>query len=121
LGVHRPEARFPFKHGTLLFLWSGILIVLAFIPLYDFDIGPLDKVIHVFCAFITVILFFTAFRRKTGSFLILIGGFVLISSTLVEMLQGFIPGRASNPYDMLANFIGIAAAVFLLARHHGKV
>jgi len=118
LGVHRPGERFPFEHGTLLFLWSGVLIVLAFIPLYDFDIGPLDKIIHVFCAFITVVLFFTVSRKKTVPFLILIGIFLLICSTLVEVLQGFIPGRASNSCDMLANFIGIAAAVFLLARHH---
>ena len=117
----RSGKRTPFaRRRIFLFFWIGVLTVLGLVPLRDFNIGSLDKILHALFSFITVVLFFTGSRERTIFSLIFIGFLVLVCGILIEMIQGFIPGRTSNPYDVLANFIGIAVAVFFLAKRYGK-
>lgn len=74
-----------------------------------------DKITHVVVGAIYTLLLAWAFQPrqfKFGRIVIPIGALVMFGLAFAdELIQKPLPGRDSNPLDMLASVIGIAAAV----------
>lgn len=91
---------------------------MALVSLPMADLGPLDKVLHAGVTCGAVLLFAWGRGNKPSSwgFLIFLGGLILVYSFIIEVIQGFIPGRSFNPYDFLANVVGIALGVWMVTK-----
>ena len=76
-----------------------------------------DKVAHLLefaaLAFLLSLGYFTSLRSslKTKVLLIFVSGLIL--GALDEIHQSFVPGRQSDPWDVIADILGIALGIFL--------
>jgi len=108
--------RFSALQALLPFAWVGIFTALALLPLPAIDLGPFDKILHVGVTFGAMVLFFYGSGKKSIAFLAYLGIILLLYSFAIEVIQGYIPGRTFNPYDILANTTGIILAFFFLRK-----
>jgi len=98
--------------ALLPFAWVGIFTAFALLPLPAIDLGPFDKILHIVVTFGAMVLFFYGSGKKSIAFLAYLGIILLLYSFAIEVIQGYIPGRTFNPYDILANTTGITLAFF---------
>lgn len=102
-----------------LVVWTGLAwLMLTPRP----PVAPVsDKIVH-FAVYLTMTAFALSFSRSQLS----IAGTATLTAmlaSLLEYLQGFVPGRSFDPADLLANGAGIAsgwllaATLLLLAPH----
>ncbi|MBN1183515.1 MAG: VanZ family protein [Bacteroidales bacterium] len=116
--------------------WFGYLatLLVALLPiagdLSKFHVGPpsfeirLDHLLH-FGAYLLICLYYLAghklgyrlFREKPLLKFVLV---VLLLTTVTELVQLWVPARAFNPFDLLANVAGLAVGVGVIVICHGK-
>jgi VanZ family protein len=107
------KPRFQF---IFFIVWFILILILSVIP----DNSPdtlkinmyelrLDYLKHFF-VYLPLGFFLLSIRRNTVILTILLGLFVV---SLPEVLQYFIPYRAYNPFDLLANFVGLICGIAL--------
>lgn len=101
------------------FLYMGLIFLVSSIPgqeLNDFNIFPNDKVIHfteyAVLGFITSWSFIGANENTLTpgrvTIVVLLGWVFAFSD---ELHQYFVPDRAADPYDLLADMIGVLAGL----------
>lgn len=108
--------------------YAGLIILLSSIP----DLGTkhnflhgYDKLIH-FCEYaIFAVLIYRSIShisKKIGFYLALGLSllFILMFAAFDELYQGHIPGRDSNLYDALFDFLGAVLIVLILALRHRR-
>lgn len=79
-------------------------------PAFPFD----DKVFHFFNYFLLMLWFAVGFKKGRSRLLFAVG-FILMGIAL-EFLQGLIPTRYFDFFDMLANSVGVLAGLLLSSR-----
>ena len=74
-----------------------------------------DKAIHVGLFLVLTVLLIRSIQTvdRIRWPVIVAGALALVYSTLLELLQGLIPGRLLDPGDLLANGVGVLIAVLL--------
>ena len=101
------------------FLYMGLIFLVSSIPgqeLNDFNFFPNDKVIHfteyAVLGFITSWAFIGAndntLTAGRTTLVVLLGWIFAFSD---ELHQYFVPNRAADPYDLLADMIGVLAGL----------
>ena len=102
--------------------WAAAIVWLSLTPAppkLDFEHG--DKLGH-FLAYGALMFWFCLLYLKTGTRILYAAGFIAMGIGL-EFIQGWLVYRTYDPFDMLANTIGVAlgwvAAMFLRILRHG--
>lgn len=78
---------------------------------------PIDKVVHFLMFLPFPILAFKAFdseNLKSGRRILLITGIAAAGgaiATLTEFIQGYLPYRSEDPYDLFSDFIGLGTGI----------
>ncbi len=107
-----------------LTLLAGLALAVHLVALYwpgsaeaGLDIPGADKVAHVLLFGVPVWLV----GRLTGR-IWLVAGIFALHAVVSELIQyWFLPHRSGDPLDLLADLLGIAAAVWLLVRRRSGV
>jgi hypothetical protein len=89
------------------FLWLMLITILSVIPSSDKFEMVSDKLIHFVAYFITTSLLYFAFKPERVSFLFLYGFLVFLYSTVIEIVQFFLPYRNFSIGDIIVNISGI--------------
>ena len=93
------------------------LIAITFLSLQPLDadgVVPLPRLtssafeLHVLAYGVAMLLGLAAFGR-----ILLLPIALLLYGALLEAIQGLLPSRAMNPFDILANALGIAVALLI--------
>lgn len=118
--IHQKKVR----QGLFLFYLTMIILV-SILPINNQDSSlnntfivyiRLDYLFHAVCfipfAWLSIQSGMFNFRKSTGLFLLLLCGFFLILFS--EGIQYFLPWRAFNINDLLANFLGLAIGFLIL-------
>ncbi len=103
------------------FLYSAIIFILSHQPHNEYipiNIWDYDKLLHLFGFFLygvsTFLLFWTAFPSTSIKFRYLFAISLAIFFALSdEFHQSFVPGRLMDPFDFIADCIGIIFSYFL--------
>lgn len=99
-------------HPALAPAWTVLIIALCTIPgseLPEVDVIAADKLVHAFIFAVFAVLWCRR-QPRVRPLTILIGGVIL--AVLTEPYQGWIGlGRIPDPYDTLANTIGLLAGL----------
>jgi VanZ family protein len=101
--------------GWWILTW--LLSVMPAQELPRFTLWNADKAIHFVFYFCQLALFHWASpsAKKSSLFLALLS--FAASGGLIEWIQGYcIPGRFADPYDLLANLLGLGSAFLLFRR-----
>ncbi|MBM3456112.1 MAG: VanZ family protein [Bacteroidetes bacterium] len=91
------------------FLFFSVFVgiaVLSLLPPKRLELGSSDKLSHFFAYFVLMLTYGT-WRAKNRSHILI--GITLLSGygILLELLQGFIPGRVPSIFDVIANTSGV--------------
>lgn len=101
--------------GWWILTW--LLSVMPAQELPRFSLWNADKVIHFGFYFCQLSLFHRAFPSSNKLRLLSALLFFAASGILIEWIQGnCIPGRFADPYDVLANSLGLLTAYLLFRR-----
>jgi VanZ family protein len=107
------------NYRRLLILYLVMILIASSIPgrvIPELKIFSWDKLLHM--AEYTILGFLAARSVPRVSvgwlFVVIVGG--LLFAGLDETYQSFIPGRDANPYDAIADGIGVIFGTFLSAR-----
>ena len=122
------------KNETFLCYWLPVFVYCLIIflqsafpsPIQKPGIPHLDKVSHFAGYALLGALFFRAFRASRPSartcVLMILS---VLSATLYgagdELHQQFVPGRTADPLDLIADFLGSGAGVWLYPRVSGRM
>ncbi|MDZ7359285.1 MAG: VanZ family protein [candidate division KSB1 bacterium] len=110
----------------LLIAWAGLLFVLSSIPDLQFPVEVFswdDKIQHVLAytplgwLFLRAIVWKKPFTRRALWLAILAGA---LYGATDELHQYFVPGRAADWTDWLADTIGVASGAWLFYRWRGR-
>ncbi|MEE9615077.1 MAG: VanZ family protein [Thermodesulfobacteriota bacterium] len=120
-GSERDRDAARYRWVTVL-LYMGVIFILSSLSVPDgVKVPGLDKLVHVAAYWVMGFLCVRAIGygggRPVGR--VVLAGFVLSVSfgALVELWQGFLPGRHLSPFDAAANGVG----GFLGARMHKRL
>lgn len=101
------------KYAT--FIVSALIVIAVIIPgrdLPDVNIGGYDKLIHVGMFAVWAIAVRYDFRSRASRYIaIFICG--MLFSLFTEILQLFVEGRSFDPYDMMADGLGLIVGLAL--------
>lgn len=100
-------------------LWTVSVLGLAVSPQSKTALLALpygDKILHAIAFLLGTICWAMALRGNQPSYLRLMGGAAasLIIGLLIEYFQSFVPGRESDSADILADIVGVGAAILIL-------
>lgn len=70
-------------------------------------------VLHCCAYFLGMLLCSMAFNKKSTSFVLWTGGVVFLYSMVLEGVQLYLPYRTFNPYDVVANGVGVFVFVLI--------
>jgi VanZ family protein len=100
-------------HFAVLFWVVGILGVMSLGLAPHFPSLPAggDKILHA-SAFLALMIWPVLLLPRMGM-IAFSAFFLLFCGTLLEVLQGFVPGRESSGADLFADVIGICAGLLL--------
>jgi VanZ family protein len=98
---------------TIFFMWLFIVTVLSVIPSPDIPGNIPGRAIHFIIYFIATALLCIAFRREKVSLFLFYSGLVFFYSTVIEIVQVFLPYRDFSVVDIVANISGILSFSFL--------
>ncbi len=101
-------------------MWMSVILLFSVLPFPDglaLVVSPFDKLIHFAeYAILALLIMGALYRSETATFeknalftLILAGGYGIV----MELLQHFVPGRAMELYDMVADIVGVATGIIL--------
>nr|MBN2277211.1 VanZ family protein [candidate division Zixibacteria bacterium] len=101
--------------------YAALIIILSSIPdlgKNSFDIFKLDKIIHFIEYAVFAILVFRSISHLMPNRVILILGISLVLVAMFAMFdefyQSYIPGRHSDPFDWLFDFLGATLIIVFL-------
>lgn len=110
----------------LLVLYMAVLVALSLAPMDSYaltprfivDISPdLQNLMHGPCfgvlAFLSLMTFKSSKARGGVTLVVLVGSGVILFSTVLELLQSFVPGRYASLTDMIFNIVGIVAVLII--------
>lgn len=106
------------RHNLFGIIWAGIILVLTLMPgdampkVWDWGLLGFDTFAHFFVFGVFVFLFITGFSKQSAfvalqlfpvSYAIILG---IAFGIMIEIMQGLIPGRYFETFDIVANTIG---------------
>uniref|UniRef100_A0A832EEN6 VanZ-like domain-containing protein n=1 Tax=Desulfacinum infernum TaxID=35837 RepID=A0A832EEN6_9BACT len=111
---------------VLLVFYMALLTALSLAPMDSYaltprflvDISPnLQNLMHGPCfgllAFLSLMTFSCSKAPGRLALVILVGTGVILFSTVLELLQSFVPGRYASLSDMLFNIVGIVSVLLI--------
>jgi VanZ family protein len=112
-GMPNPKMGRAGRFGILATLWALIIFVLSSIPgtaFPTYSVLTFDKLIHAAVYAVLGALCFLALPRKwspkTGVLVLIAGAIATVYGASDEFHQVFVPGRFSDPRDVLADGVG---------------
>jgi VanZ family protein len=101
---------------SLISVWIGITYLSLKSATHSAPIHLNDKIGHFigYAVFSLNALFY--WRGQSSKFKIILGLTLVGYGLLMELLQGFVPGREVSGYDLLANSIGVGIGFLLFNR-----
>ncbi len=112
------------KYQYLTIGWAAIILILCSLPSQNFDntipvFAGFDKIVHLGLFFVLTVLIFNGFIKQSNNYrfkistVILIGIIAAVFGGIIELLQwGYFTYRSGDWWDLLADTIGIAMAIF---------
>jgi len=110
------------KHWALIFLIVYLLILtdlsftnIAGLPSLGSPID--DKIFHFLSHFLLTVLCFNYLKRTSNPKPVLVSALIPVCyGIVIEWLQGILTNsRTSDPYDVLANFLGMVFAIIIIS------
>lgn len=88
--------------------WTAIIVLMCAVPgneLPAVDVVAADKLVHLAVFFVLAVLW--SIRDRPATVALLIAGGVSLA-VFTELMQGYlIPGRAADPFDVVADVVGL--------------
>jgi VanZ family protein len=101
---------------SLICVWIGITYLSLKSASHATPIRINDKLGHFIAYAVFSLNALIVWRLKSYRFKTILGLVLVSYGLLMELLQGFVPGREVSGYDLLANSIGVGIGFLLFSR-----